>query len=756
MITFILSLCVMVMILGVALPLNIYTDAKKGVKVDEWSSDISVTLRSSSDVRLVYEDEIAEAVGDKGRVLGEFMLSGYLKLDDGTREETNFGAFDLVAADQFFEIRYVDYGKITNNNLDRTVIINEIMAEHYGYGIGDTVKVNVLGQTFDFVVQGIAKKTGIFWKADMLVDISSIRSALNEKSPFIASLPSDFEPYTKVHIKLNDGYDKIAVRDELQSLPNFSDKLVSESNDSIKGDYSVTIMILTAVMPSILLVIVAAMMMVSAFNLLQKKRRGDMALFKIVGADSGHLSRIMYLEGVLYSLVGGIIGSIASIPGIKFFNTIYNFKYSRMTFGLDEILIGMGSAQLFTGLCTFIHLRKQKKNSLSEELAGGNLDTDRRFSFKKLLFLIPSAIILCVILALPPKDRYMPAFLLLAVSVVFMYVIAPYVISGFAAAMSFLLSKKRKGAGKFILAAKSCANSYPLRHAGRMMTVLFTVFMSLVFVLNAVESQLTQFMDMATFDYTAYEVDGETKDRIRELDGVIGTAEVNIGRNVYLTENVKTNGMAISGDLEACFDEVLLPDQMPVGDTIILSSGVAQMCGFKIGDKVKCTISDIDCELTLIDTIDTYGDFAYYDADYLGVSLRMFCVLTDGTDAAHENLLSLFNERGVEYMSRYDAFAGTYENVQPQLIIFKVMFITMVLMTLVGVINILSEQRMERGRELEIIMLNGATKRDNVLMQVVEIAYIFICAFLASALFSYLLCRIINFAAISFGLTLYV
>ena len=84
------------------------------------------------------------------------------------------------------------------------------------------------------------------------------------------------------------------------------------------------------------------------------------------------------------------------------------------------------------------------------------------------------------------------------------------------------------------------------------------------------------------------------------------------------------------------------------------------------------------------------------------------------------------------------------------------MFITMVLMTLVGVINILSEQRMERGRELEIIMLNGATKRDNVLMQAVEIAYIFVCAFLASALFSYLLCKIINFAAISFGLTLYV
>ena len=752
----ILSLCVAVLLLSVVLPLNIYRDSRERLKTDEWSDDMTVSLKATSDVRLLFEEDIAEALGERGEVLGEFALSGFFMPRGGEdRVLVEFGAFDLTRADEFYEIRYAEYGKFTSQNLSRAVILQEGFAAEHGIALGDTISINVLGRRLDLVVEAIAKQTGFFLHSEMMVDISSVREELASRSPLIASLSSDFNPYTKIHIKLSEGYDPTAVKSELEGLDVFEDKVVELVVDGVAGDYMTRLLIVTTLMPAFLLAMVAAMMMISSLNLLQKKRREDTVLFKMVGADSSHLNRLVYLESAIYAVIGGVFGSLLSLPAMEWLNHNYQFTASKIRFGMLEAMIGMGASLIFTFLCTRSHIRRQRKRSIDEELSGENLDTGRHFSLKRLLVAIPLLVLMPIIWLLPATKRYVPAFGAAASIVLLICVMAPYIIGWVATLISFLLSKNRRGLGVWIPAARSCSNSYPLRHAGRIMTVLLTIGMSTVFILGAVEGQVSAYIDFAKFDYLGYEVDDETIEMMEQMDGVVAISQAYIDRNVVIRGHMSTHGMAIVGDREECFDVRGLSERVPKGNELILSLGIARMYQLEIGDRVPCEISGIECELVLVDIIDHYGDYAFYDAEYVGVPLKMTCIVTDGTQGAQERLLSLFNERGVNYVDKAEFFDDINESALAHIKVIRAMLGVMIVLSVAGVCNVLAEQRIARRREFEILLQNGGTKRGIVGLQAAEMVYILVAAILVSVVCACLICRVMNYAAVSFGLTLF-
>ena len=757
MIILIVTLCVAVMVLSVALPVNIYRNAKKSVSVDEWTADIFISLKSTSDVSLISEEDIQSMVGDKARVIGEFPLTGFSALcgEGSEKIQVGLGAFDLVDADSFYEIRYTEYGKITNTNLTTAAIIDEKFAKEYDLELGDTVSVNILGKEFTYTLQAIAKDTGIFKLTDMIVDISGVRKALAERSPIIASLSSDFNPYTKIHLKANDGVSAEELKAELEALDSFQNKRVELLSDGSKIDPITTVIIVTIILPAALLLIVAIMMMVSTIELLEKKRQSDIALFKIAGADTQQLGRILYLESTFYGVIGGVFGSLLSIPAMSWLNSLYRFKFSTISFGIEDLLVGLGSSIAFTTISTYVHLRKQRKQG-GTELLNEKLDTGVGFLRKMLSYGIPILALAVITFILPPHYRYISASLLLLASVTFIYVISSYIVKWFAILVSHLASKKRDGGGKIFLASRSCVNSYPLKHAGRIITILITVFMSLSFVLSVVEDQLVVYTEYATFDYIGMRVNDKTKKQINEIDGVVATAESKINREVVI-ENLKSvTGVSINGDIENCFRDSILPKSFPIGDSIALSRGVAKMLGLEVGDRVKCMIDDIPCELTLTEIVNSHADFAFYDAEYIGAGFDMYCISTDGTEEVREELAALCDEKSIEFLHRDEFFSVTYNRLNPQLVIFRVMFCIMIFMTAIGILNVLTEQRIERRREFEMIIQNGATRKGIVALQTAELLCLFICASLISVISSVIICQIIDTAAISFGFTLYV
>ena len=207
MIVAVIMISVAVMITSFSLPMAIYRNEKAEYETDEWTPDLSVSLKSTSKMRLLFKDEVVQAIGDRGRVIGEFELGGFLDTldENGERVKVKIVALDLIEADSFYELRYTDYGKFTDKNLKASAIISESFADENGLSVGDRLTFNVLGNKFDYTVQAIAKNTGIFRNKNCLIDISGVRGVLAERSPIIASLSDDFEPYTRIHIQSPDG-----------------------------------------------------------------------------------------------------------------------------------------------------------------------------------------------------------------------------------------------------------------------------------------------------------------------------------------------------------------------------------------------------------------------------------------------------------------------------------------------------------------------------------------------------------------------
>ena len=756
MITAIVCICTIVMILLVALSISIYKNERGSLLVDEWTADLEISLKATSDRRLIFEEEIADAVGDRGCVIGQFSLTGlFIPENGGNKYTVEVGAFDILEADSFYNIQYLQYGKFTNNNLKSSTIIAESFADEYSISIGDTVKIKVIGQEFVYTVQAIAKETGIMKRKNMLVDISSVRCVLSERSPLIASLSSDFNPYTRAHVKVNDGLDVDEVKAELEAMSLFADKTVEIAGNYAEKNYTATIFTITLVIPAILLLIVAAFITVSTFDLLQKQRRKEAILFKIVGADTRQISLMLYIESAVYGLVGGLLGTIIATSLADPINRLYKFKYFPLHFGIRDVIIGVLSSLLYAIICTFIYEKKYKDGNISDALKDRGINMGSGI-FGKMVVLGAAVILLAVTTALLPTDaRYIGAFSLLFAVVLFVYMMTPCAISAYSALISRVLSKRRRVAGDFIIGAKSCSNSYALCHAGRIITLIITVFLSLISVLSVVTKQLNSYVGIADFEHIGVMADDETKRRVEELEGVVATAEATIAVNVVLNGGKVCTGISATGDIERCFTEDMLPETMPNGNTIALSTGVVKMIGLTVGDTVKCEIGDIPCELILAEIVDANGSFAYYDAEYLGVGHDMLCVVTDGSDEAYQELVALFDERGVTYLSKGEFFAYFEGRVNAQVVAFKIMLCIMMLMAIVGVFNVIADQRMARRQEFKIMMQNGKTRRGVLALQATEILYLLVFSIIVSAILSHVLCLIIDIAAISFGMTLY-
>ena len=755
MIVLTVMLCVAVMILSVALPININQNARAGMTSDEWTSDLLVSMKASSDRRILFDEDVSEALEGIADYLGEFSLTGFASPDERKRIQTNIGAFDLVEADTFFGIMYLQYGKFTNNNIDSSAIVCERYASELGLSVGDTVTVNVLGLPLSYTVEGIAKDTGIFKSREMLVDISSIRQILAERSSFVASLSSDFNPYTRIHIKAKSGASLDEICASLEAHEDFADKKVARYDDLADDDFYARILTATIAIPAMLLMIVAAMMIVSAFDLLEKKRSSDNALFRIVGAEPGQLNLLVYMESLVYALIGGALGCVLSTFAMRWLNGVYSFRWIELSFDLFDLAVGIASAIAFTLICAILHTRRQKNSTLSDSLVDENLDTDSGFSYKKLTLFIPGVLLFTVSLFIAPRDRYTLVFAVLVLTVILIYIMSPYITAAFSSLASRLLSKKKRGAGSLIIAAKSCERSYPLKHAGRVMTVILTLFLSLSAVLSAVNTQMVAYVDFAAFDYAGIYVDDITKSRLNEIPGVVKTADCIIDRNVIFADGQGINGVSVSEYSPLCFNNTISPDKAPEGDEIVLSKGVAAMIGARVGDRIECTIADVPCSMVLTEIVAIHGDFAFYDADYVGVERSMTCIRTDGSPETAERIIALFDERGIECIKAEEFFRETYDRVNPQITVFGAMFAVMVFMTLVGIFNILAEQRLARRREFEILRQTGMTGGGVAVLQLTEIAYLSACAIISSLVFSQVIIGIINMIANSFGMTLY-
>ena len=318
-----------------------------------------------------------------------------------------------------------------------------------------------------------------------------------------------------------------------------------------------------------------------------------------------------------------------------------------------------------------------------------------------------------------------------------------------------MIERAECGFGDLRLVTRSCKNSYPLKHAGRLMTIIISVFAAISFIISAINDQYDVYADFVKFDHIAVEADETTADMLRQLDGVDAIAYSSLGRNVMVNGSTFSMGVAVAGDVEQCFNIDDFPKRLPKGDEIAISRGVAKMIDANVGDEIECIIGDASYVLKINEIVSGRADFVFYDAEHIGMEYSMLCIRTNGSIESGERVRALLDERGVGYLSGSEFFAQTYEILTPQVAVISAMFYVMLIMTVLGIANVLTEQIMARSSELAVLKQNGKTKAGIAVILIKEVAVVLSCALIMSAVIAVVLCVAVDKGAVTFGMSIF-
>ena len=719
--------------------------AKEGV--DNYVSDITVKLSARSELRILFEDDLTDAVGDFGKVLGEFALEGLCE-KNGERRAVKLYAVDFKKADAFYKFKFIDYGRFTTENYKNSIIISRDFASEYGLSVGDEFSFLLLNRTFDFTVQAIAVTDGPFYECGGVFSIDAVRDVLALSNPVISSFADSFTPYSQLRVRVNDEAEIDTVLEMISSDERFGDKIVFKNSEAVgKYDFFTKISMWITGITSVLVVILSAIVVSSSLDLIRDKRRTDTALFALCGAERRHLNKIVHLEGALYSVFG-------AIGGVPLAQILYAYVNKTLRFGENGIVALLASC-VVTLISTFIHLCKQRRKTSYELINEGEATVEGGHGIK--ILAVESVALVLALTAtwiLPTSDSTVPSIVSMFVFLLWFLSASPIVLKLLASlAVSLLLKLKRVPPLAF-MTFKNMVASHPLRHTGRLIATLSVILFMISFSVFSVKDQVDVLENVFECDYLAIGADDKCDELVRSGEGVKDSYRIDFFQNVKTEHG--TTVMCVSADEKALtyVNGSLGVSSLPKNDQIFVSLGVAKVCGVGVGDEIRLYVEGQYCSFTVAEILEISSNFVFIDARYIGVGNNKLAILMQGEGNEAEEiskLSAILNPRGAAVLKFYDVVSVNTEF--PKTVLAYLEFITVIAIftTLIGVVNLILSQHNARRQEFFVLYSSGFTRRRVFLLEVCEILSVIILALLIAVPGGYLLTAIFDFAVNAFG-----
>ena len=751
MLTLVLAVAMAVMSCAVSGMFVAYADQTERDAVA--AGDILISMRADSDARILFEEDAAALLGEDGLVLGEFRLTGLT----GEGERLSVSCTDLLAADRFYEFSYTVYGSFREKDLNRTAIVSERAAREHGLCVGQSLTVRLLEQEFTYTVGAIAADTGLLAQSDVLVSIDGIVATLTERMPIIASLGDSFHPYTRLMVKLADGVDANAVIERFSASPAFADKQVSLSSGGGYGDFWILLQLAFLWITLVMMLALVAVLIGTSLTLLHRRRTGEYALFVMAGASPAHLKGLVLLESMLYAVAGSLGGVLLAIPLTGWVSMFYEWSTEPLRLGAFDALFGLAFACLFMLLCTVLYLRRADALFAPREVGEGE-QTPRGLllgEWLPLSALLALSVLLMVFL--PVAYRFWAGLTGALTLLLLLFVLTPHLIQWISRLFARLIARAGGSLAPLWLALKNLANRFSLRHAGRLLTVM----LALLCALFTCERVLSNQLDLMTVEsgegMVAYGVSDEAVRELREQPFVQGVMQMSFLRGTVVDGYSGSAAISLSGDAHACVSEELLPSRLPAGDEAVLSRGLATLIGAEVGDRLECEIGGVPCTLTVTEILRCNANMLYYDGDALGIRHELLCIsLAQGGEQHTESITATLESDGAMLLQSGSLFGLMPSSMSGHVRLLRVVLLLCLLLSLVGVANMLAQRRDVRLREHALLTLCGMTRRTGRAIAVLQTLLLLLVAGTLALAVGQVFCLMIDASLRSFGLLLFV
>ncbi len=720
----------------------------RGKQIENKSSalgDIIIRLGSDSQERVLFADDAQGILGKEAIVVGDYSLTAFTYGD--SRTLVRMHASELERLDSYMEFDFIEYGGFTEENLSSSVIVSEDFAVKHNISLYTSLPLEVLGEQVDYTVCAIADDEVYFEDCDIICDISSARSLLAQRAPIIATLGDDFSFSNRLLVRLSPSSDRQAALDALKNSNGFSDDYIELSGSSARMDLNVRTKTLVIFAMAIVMLLLCGMTVVGAIGFLIMKRQSEYAIFRVAGASLRQISALLLSESFVYSVVGGGVGGVLSPFAFNLAASLFPWYDGGVKISALDFLWGFLIAFTLTLGCTLVAMYKSSHN---KKAVSKVYEQNKKPNFTlPLIYAVLLVICGCAAAVTPLEYIYIPALVLLVLATLFIHAVFPLIF--FCASMLLERITGRRHPA-FLLAQKGIKNGSAQKNIGRLLATLLSLLVTISLCIQVMQSEAERFGNIITGELIALGVPEKLKEELTELEYIDGIAELSYSNSAEIGGKYSVINIGINGNPNNCILSEMLPSQFPREKQLAISRGLAELCDVGVGERICVYDRGNSYELEVCEITDSGTNLIFTDASSIDYATDI-CIISLSDTRMYAEVVTHLESKGVIIADASILDMEGLDTLDAFIPLMKIIFFCALFVCGVGIFNMLSEERVMRKRERELLSLCGMSRRQIMLMRALEILSVFtLCAALSVAL-GYALFWIVNLGAASFGVS---
>jgi len=692
---------------------NVFTDYSVAkYKSSAGDSDISINVSSQSEVRFMELSKAEELLDDGDKAYGVYTITSIY--NDGIKNYTaNIYATDLNEVNEFQSFKLISSAGVNLSQINNRIIVSENFASTHHLELNQEVYLKIMNRNKRYEVAGIAENTGLFFNHDVLAHDEGVITILWQE----LGLGFVYSPiYNKILIKLEN---KTFVDEKMTLFKDsayFADKEIKLSDrgtDTVLLGAQEKLLIVIALLVGVL----STVIIYSSIILMMSHRVDSMAIFKSVGATKLQMNWLLFLELLIYGVIGSLIGFLFSNIILDVLTKILNIEgillksvpiYYFYSFVFGIVLV----------ICSGLFQIIKTTNKSLKQLLMGFRKTYSLMNWKILLvmcclfvgsyilmYFIPIAYVLYYNMYL-----FISAFFLLMVLLPYLFILIYKIVEK-------IFSNYGKN-GLIKIVSRSNRRNKSVLNTNILFTFSIILMMLITFFIGVINTEIKRLENAYMGDLHIENIsdpENTTYNHVIQTLGVESAHKYLIVSNCVFFEKDDIDLIGLNPlDLDNIINSktVNLSQKDFSGNEIIVPQGYLMRNNLKIGDQVKIEVGRNQIDFIIKGSFDAPLTYFIADINFLNIGYNGLSIdISDGNEEeTYQQLIMDFNNKPYIFFTSSD-LAHYFQNSLDSFVkLFSSFLIIVITIVIIGFINNSIISLQERKDELQTMRQNGMTK----------------------------------------------
>jgi putative ABC transport system permease protein len=511
----------------------------------------------------------------------------------------------------------------------RKIIISKNASERYNLNLGDSISIQIGNNKYFFCICGIAKSTGIFQEngggLEMVVPMDTIGTLVNALGKV-----------TTIYIKLKDTDQESEAFNNLSrvlSRYNLQKTISLEEINTFAKKKSNSFMQIV-----IIAVFLSMFIIFTSFKFISRERIPYIGIFRCIGATKGIGNLILFLESILYGVIGGLTGCFLGVIMLSVISRNIELPFSLSTgkwivdFNFIQLLYAFVIAISISFIGSYISIIKVTNIPL-KEIVLNNIKKVGKKEWSKVtgVVLLVSSLVLAFTLHNNQVACIIAMILILASTVLLTPVILQKSLKMLEIINLFIFGNEG------ILAVKNLKGNQNILTNISLLAIGISAFFMINTASEAVLSTISNLYKDYNFEILIY---GDRMERnmlsslsaVNGVNTVLGVYEVSnvntadSNKRINLIRGIDTDNFFDFMNIDILGDRDVLLKRLNTERTIIITNTLRDTLRVNINDVITLNMISGMREYRVIgffDSIEKYGSYALVSDIFLKSDMRL-------------------------------------------------------------------------------------------------------------------------------------